>query len=154
MPYGMLSQDANGNLYGTTTAGGTGNGVIFEFDNTGKETVLYAFTGGAGGSGPYAGVTLDSTGNLFGTTSYGGEPSKLCSSGCGVVYRLDKSGREQVLYSFLSGGGEYQFEFPVPGVVLDKSGNVYSMNPWTGNAKRCGACGSVYKIIPGVSARH
>ena len=34
--------------------------------------MLYSFTGGADGEGPYAGVIRDSAGNLDGTTLYGG----------------------------------------------------------------------------------
>jgi hypothetical protein len=35
-----------------------------------KESVLYSFTGMAGGWGPMAGVIRDSEGNLYGTTAY------------------------------------------------------------------------------------
>ncbi len=155
-PMGSLFRDAAGNLYGTTTGGGDGNGTVFKLDNTGKETVLYAFSGGADGSQPYAGVTRDSIGNLFGTTITGGDFSHECPfSGCGVVYKLDQNGREKVLYAFPDGAEQYQWEFPTPGVILDKAGNLYGTYAWSGNAKRCGGqCGSVYKIIPGVSSRH
>src|SRR5215471_1109917 len=43
-PYGGLIQDADGNLYGTTTYGGSFNdGTVFKLDTRGKETVLYSF---------------------------------------------------------------------------------------------------------------
>src|SRR6516162_2182845 len=45
-PYAGVVQDAQGNLYGTTYLGGTSNmGTVFMVDTTGKETVLYSFTG-------------------------------------------------------------------------------------------------------------
>jgi uncharacterized repeat protein (TIGR03803 family) len=51
-------RDAAGNLYGTTGYGGTaGAGVVYMLDTKHRETVLYSFTGGAGGNLPAAGVT-------------------------------------------------------------------------------------------------
>src|ERR1035441_9199057 len=94
-PYAPVAMDASRNLYGTTLNGGTGgHGVVFKVDAGGNETVLYSFTGGSDGGSPYAGVVLDSAGNLYGTTYYGG------GAGAGVVYRVDSSGHETVLYSF------------------------------------------------------
>lgn len=64
----------DGNLYGTTTGGGTstcqglGCGVVFKLTTSGTYTVLYSFTGGADGQAPN-GVIEASDGNLYGTTS-------------------------------------------------------------------------------------
>jgi uncharacterized repeat protein (TIGR03803 family) len=89
-PYAGLVMDAAGNLYGTTVYGGNtsscpigrwGCGVVFELAPSGEETVLYTFTGGADGSGPYASVFLTS-GFLYGTAS------GLGSFGEGVVFKL------------------------------------------------------------------
>src|SRR5215469_835543 len=83
--------DGAGNIYGTTIEGGIHtSGTVFLLTPLGKHTVLYSFTGGADGSEPYKGVTLDAAGNLYGTTVAGGDTS--CDSGCGVVYKLTKSG--------------------------------------------------------------
>jgi uncharacterized repeat protein (TIGR03803 family) len=91
-----LVSDKIGNLYGVTAYGGTGGcqnapyqgcGTIFEIDPTGKETVLYNFTGGADGKYPYGGLVRDSKGNLYGTVAEGG--GKGCGgSGCGAVFML------------------------------------------------------------------
>jgi len=66
-------QDPQGNLYGTTSRGGTsGNGTVFKIDTTGKETVLYNFPHGSGSAyQPEAGL-IDVNGKLYGTTYYGG----------------------------------------------------------------------------------
>jgi uncharacterized repeat protein (TIGR03803 family) len=89
-------RDSAGNLYGTTQTGGTaGAGVVYRVDPAGHYTVLYNFTGGADGGRPMAGVIGDSAGNLYGTTEQGGG-----ASGCGVVFKLDKTGQLTVLYSF------------------------------------------------------
>jgi uncharacterized repeat protein (TIGR03803 family) len=95
-PNGGVVRDGQGNLYGTTEAGGTSNcGTVFKLDPTGKETVLYSFTGtGGDGSSPEAGVVRDGQGNLYGTTRVGGV------SNYGTVFTVDTSGKETVLYSF------------------------------------------------------
>ena len=99
-PYAALIADSVGNLYGTTSNGGTaGVGVVYKLDATGHETVLYSFRSGNDGANPYAGVISDSAGNLYGTTYQGG------AAGFGVVYKLDTAGHETVLYSF-SGGDD------------------------------------------------
>ncbi len=116
--------DSVGNLYGTAYQGGIagagvnhrGAGVVFEINTSGKYTVLYSFTGGADGSGPFAGVILDSAGNLYGTTYNGG------LSGNGVVFKVGPSVQETVLYSFT---GSTDGANPYAGVTMDAVGNLY-----------------------------
>jgi len=116
-PFAGLIQDSAGNLYGTTNGGGqAGAGVVFKLDTNGNETVLYSFTGGNDGAFPQAGVVLDSAGNLYGTTPFGG------SAGAGVVYKVDPTGQETVLYSFTGGVDGAN---PFAGVVRDSAGNLY-----------------------------
>jgi uncharacterized repeat protein (TIGR03803 family) len=93
---GPLVRDATGNLYGTTSWGGTspchgsGCGVVFELDTTGKETVLHSFTGGKDGAFPLTGLTLDTRGNLYGATLGGGDLSCTIGTngGCGVLFKI------------------------------------------------------------------
>jgi uncharacterized repeat protein (TIGR03803 family) len=89
---GPLVRDAAGTLYGATFSGGDdrdcgGCGVVYRLDSAGQETVLYTFTGGSDGSGPWAGLALDASGNLYGTAVDGG---KRCadSPACGVVFKI------------------------------------------------------------------
>jgi uncharacterized repeat protein (TIGR03803 family) len=63
-PYAGLIFDAAGNLYGTTSDGGTSNsGTLFELTpaagGTWTEKVLHSFSGGADGTHPYAGLIFD-----------------------------------------------------------------------------------------------
>lgn len=82
-PQGALIHDAAGNLYGTTFSGGAlGYGTVFKIDSTGKETILYNFSGGADGLGPESGVILDAAGNLYGTTLSGG------AFGDGTIFKV------------------------------------------------------------------
>jgi uncharacterized repeat protein (TIGR03803 family) len=66
-----LVEDAAGNLYGSTAAGGSsGLGNVFKLDTSGLFTELYSFTGGADGGEPSGPLFLDpTTGNLFGTAT-------------------------------------------------------------------------------------
>jgi uncharacterized repeat protein (TIGR03803 family) len=85
-PFGNVIRDAEGNLHGTTAAGGAfKNGTVFKLDTTGKETVLHSFTGGYGGREPFAGLVRDAAGNLYGTTLGG-------SFGNGTVFKLEPTG--------------------------------------------------------------
>jgi uncharacterized repeat protein (TIGR03803 family) len=93
-----------------------GCGVVFKLDTTGTETVLHTFTAGADGAEPDAGLIRDSAGNFYGTTYLGG------INGNGVVFKLDTTGTETVLYSFTGGadGGS-----PAAGLIRDSAGNLY-----------------------------
>lgn len=141
-PYGTLTRDSNGNLYGTAYSGGASNlGVVFKLSPSGSYQVLHSFTGGSDGANPYAGVTIGPTGDLYGTTNRGG------TADAGVVYKIDASGQEAVLYSFTGGadGG-----YPYAGVVADAGGNLYGTTPEGGVLESYCArgCGVVYKITP------
>ena len=88
-PVGRLLIDGQGNLYGTTSFGGTyGAGAVFELTAAGAESVLYSFTGGADGASPFDGLVMDGTGNLYGTTELGGNFGNSCPVGCGVVFKV------------------------------------------------------------------
>lgn len=121
-PYGGVTVDAAGNLYGTAYKGGTaGAGVVYRVTSAGQETVLYSFTGGSDGGNPYAGVIADPAGNLYGTAVYGGVA--IGYTGYGVVYKVTPSGQETVLYSFTGNtNGGYA---PYGGVIRDAAGNLY-----------------------------
>ena len=145
-PSGTLVRDANGNLYGTTQHGErSGSGTVFKFVPGGQFTTLYQFTGGADGNDPFGSLAMDKAGNLYGTTESGGDLSCNGGSGCGVVFKVDPTGKETVLYSFHSTANG---EFPSAGVVLDAAGNIYGTTPVGGNAN-CNApfgCGVVFKL--------
>jgi uncharacterized repeat protein (TIGR03803 family) len=146
--YGRVISDDKGNLYGTTTFGGTsGAGIVLELTNPQApdgwtETILYNFTGGSDGSQPYGGLIFDSAGNLYGTTYRGG------TSNAGTVYQLTPPGRhggtwtETVLYSFASGSDG---EGPQSDLIFDQAGNLYGT---TANGGSPGN-GIVFQLTPG-----
>ncbi len=132
-PFGAVTFDAAGNLYGTTNYGGSHfSGVVFKLTPAGEESVVYNFAGGADGAYPAAGVTLDAAGNLYGTTSEGG------ANFVGTVYKVDAAGKETILYNFGVGEGGF---FPESPVVLDSAGNIYGTTIQGGHN-----FGVVYKV--------
>jgi len=86
-PTSTLVFDAQGNLYGTTSAGGdaNGDGVVFKLTPSSggrwKESIAHRFHDNPDGAQPYYGLVLDKAGNLYGTTAIGGV-------GSGVIFEL------------------------------------------------------------------
>jgi uncharacterized repeat protein (TIGR03803 family) len=150
-PNAGLIEDSDGNLYGTTTAGGTDNkGTAFMFNTSGQETILHSFAGSPDGSFPYAGLFRDAAGNLFGTTEGGGDkPTGCFEQGCGTVYEITSAGEEEVLYSFFNWSDEGR---PIGGVVEDKAGKLYGTTPsGTDSSIACSVyekCGTVFMLSP------
>jgi uncharacterized repeat protein (TIGR03803 family) len=163
-----LLRDKAGNLYSTTHGGGhvevtacsfnPGCGVVFKLEPTGKQNVLYAFTGGADGLGPSSGVIQDIAGNLYGATLAGGDLSAVCpgqpAPGCGVVFKLDATGKETVLHAFNGGADGYA---PYGDLLGDEWGEFYGTASAGGDVSGfCGdtvqnavgivGCGTVYKL--------
>ncbi len=147
-PEGGLIFDSDGNLYGTTCCGGAYDaGTVFELkDSSGgwTETVLYSFTGGSDGGSPAAHLIFDKAGTLYGTTSGGGGGG--CQGGCGVVFKLTKSGgkwKESVLHVFHNNGKD-GFD-PLAPLVFDASGNLYGTTTGGGSYE----FGTVFELVPG-----
>ncbi len=148
-PQAGVILDAAGNLYGTTANGGDlscnngfGCGTVFKVDTSGTESVLYSFTGKPDGAYPYAGLTLDAAGNLYGTTIYGGISGYACDAqGCGVVFKVDTTGTETVLYSFKGGPDGAG---PEAVLIQDAQGNFYGTT--SGGGSRCCDSGAVFKL--------
>lgn len=141
-PRGLIV-DRAGNFYGVTGGGGQYNGgIVYKLDiNTGSETVLYSFGGGADGALPWGGLILDDLGNLYGTTNQGG------AYGRGTVYKLDPAGNETVLYSFTGKGADGQY--PYGSLLRDSAGNLYgTASSGADNYCKVGVlgCGTVFKL--------
>jgi uncharacterized repeat protein (TIGR03803 family) len=166
-PVGGLVADASGNLYGTTVHGGTsvctlfvpspppghlrsiGCGTVFKIDTSGRESILYRFTGGntSDGAFPATNLALGSSGILYGTTPNGG--SQLCftlsgqTSGCGTVFDVDTSGNEAVLYTFNTVGLDGSFPF---NLVRSSVGNLFGSTV-SGGADPDHGGGTIFQLI-------
>jgi uncharacterized repeat protein (TIGR03803 family) len=155
-PTGGLIRDASGNLYGTTSSGGTGTiafGTVFElpFHSTTKQyasavQTLYNFCSRGGfnctdGSDPQGSLLFDASGNLYGTTE--GEP------GSGdTVFELpydSETGQYApaiTLYTFCSQANCIDGSFPGGSLVMDASGNLFG----TTNGGGAGSAGTVFEL--------
>lgn len=133
--------DAAGNVYGTTSSGGTyDNGSVYKLAPSGGGwtlTTLYDFPNASNdGSQPIGPLLLDSAGNLYGTASADGP------AGFGTVFELSPSGGEwtyTVLHSFPADGE------PQGNLIIDSAGVLY------GVASGCGSYreGCLWKLTPG-----
>jgi len=145
-PWASLIWDAAGNLYGTTSEGGThgphGPGTVFELSPQSgggwTEKVVHNFDGDDGGD-PFAGLIFDAAGNLYGTTEAGGDYY------AGTVFELTPNGSggwtEKVLHNFGSGmdGAD-----PNASLIWDAAGNLYGTTTQGGTH----GGGTVYEITP------
>src|SRR5215472_13133993 len=90
-PNSSLIQASDGNLYGTTTEGGTQQqGTVFRLTTAGVLTTLHSFCSQSGctdGASPNAGLVQATDGNFYGTTLVGGDFTH-CNFGCGTVFRI------------------------------------------------------------------
>lgn len=137
-PYGGVTLDSSGNLYGTTVAGGSGGvcsgdgcGVVYELTKSGdtwNETVLYNFTGGNDGFGPGGAVVFDKAGNLYGTTPDGGAFAE------GVVYQLAPNNgqwTQSVIHAFT--GGDDGAVGSLGPLLVDARGTLYGVTELGGH---------------------
>ncbi len=146
-PWAPLVQASDGNLYGTTYAGGSGvgglgGGTVFRITPSGAETILYNFcsqSGCADGYVPYAGVIQGSDGYLYGATSQGG-------TGYGTIFKISLSGSGfTVLHNFNDTDGN----LPAGGLTQGSDGNFYGTTS-SGGANNYGQRGegTIFKMTP------
>jgi uncharacterized repeat protein (TIGR03803 family) len=147
-PNGLV-QAANGELYGTTFAGGSkGVGSVFMVTRRGTLTDLYSFcsqTDCADGEFPAGGVIQAADGNFYGVTESGGN-TVACPDGCGTVFRITTRGKLTTLHSFAGTEG-YD---PSAGLIQATDGNLYGTTVEGGYSYKCpGGCGNIFKVTTG-----
>jgi uncharacterized repeat protein (TIGR03803 family) len=173
LPNGGLLIDSQGNLYGVTAYGGSGDcvllgtnvgcGTVYELSppqqkgDPWTETILYSFPTAKQGYLPNGDLVFDGDGNLYGATEFGGGKGTTCDpfyQYCGAVFELSppkaKGGKwtEKVLHAFASGTDGAN---PNGGLVLDSKGAIYGTTYGGGNESReCGSggCGTAFELKP------
>src|ERR1017187_6698223 len=144
-PEAGLVQAANGDLYGTTSSGGTANddGTIFKITPSGTLTTLYSFCSQSGcmdGSAPLAGLVQAANGDFYGTTQVGG------ANDGGTAFKITPSGTLTTLYSFCSQGVYLNCTdgyYPYAGLVQAANGDLY------GTTAGLHSAGTIFKTTPG-----
>jgi len=116
-PYAGVVQDAAGNLYGTTSAGGANNlGTIYKIAAGTQAFSKLADLDGKSGSAPYTPLLIGPDGLLYGTATGGG------TSNNGTIFRLSpQGGKIELLHSFSGQDGDGPFS----GLTAGKGGVLY-----------------------------
>jgi uncharacterized repeat protein (TIGR03803 family) len=149
VPFGGVIFDTAGNLYGTTSFGGThSKGTVYELSPAARggwtEQVLYNFGNGNDTALPNGGLVFDSAGNLYGMSSAGG------SQNLGTVFQLSPiAGGGWTETVILNGTALYGGSFSGT-VTQDNSGNFY-VPAATGSSSNAG---SVYRVTHTLSGWH
>ena len=147
-PYAGLVQATNGDLYGTTQAGGAnagrhvgGAGTVFKITPSGTLTTLYSFCSQVvqkvctDGAEPNAAVVQAADGDFYGTTQAGG-----ASLNGGTIFKITPSGTLTTLHSFnYTDGSNLQ-----TGLVQASNGDFYGTT--SGGGAYGG--GTVFEITP------
>jgi uncharacterized repeat protein (TIGR03803 family) len=149
VPYGALTVDRSGNLFGTTTTNRffNGGGTVFELSQSGTGwtfALVYGLSG-SGSGGPAGNLVMDGAGNLYGTTYADGTHQ------FGSVFKLtpDIGGWTYTSLHDFTGGDDGGLPFGGP--TMDENGNLYGTTiiggMQGGNCPSYG-CGVVWEITP------
>ncbi len=130
-PTSTVVFDTNGDLFGTTSGGGTyAAGTVFELMPTAggvwTEKILHTF--GKDGVVPNAGLVIDGAGNLYGTT----EPTPHYN--IGTVFKLSPNGSGGWKNVLLRTFTDFPQNGPAPigGVVIDSTGEIFGTTSFGG----------------------
>lgn len=138
---GGVVVDSSGNLFGTTSRGGTKNlGTVFSFpagSTSSFVTTLASFTG-SNGTVPTGNLLLDSNENIVGTTGGGGTHS------AGTIFRFNVTASTITTLANLRGSNGSR---PVGNLIVDASGNYYGVTTLGGSKGR----GAVFEFPAGTT---
>ena len=146
-PFAPLVQGTDGNLYGTTYAGGDypknyacqyGCGTVFKTSTSGTFTTLHKFDY-SDGAVIYTGVAQGADGALYGTAWGGGYTYyEHCGGGCGTLYKVTSAGKFTLLDVLDWNGSLYAGPIPA------NNGNLYGQT-YDGGISFAGV---IYKLTP------
>jgi len=145
-----LALDASGNLYVPTQKGGgglhrEGRGVVAKIAPDATETILYRFSGGSDGFGPYGNPLIDSDGNLYASESGVQEPGAFGVITGEAVFKLTPGGTKSIVHFFF--GAPNDGSDTVSSLTADSNGNLFGVTAGGGAHN----FGTVFKIDAGGS---
>jgi uncharacterized repeat protein (TIGR03803 family) len=149
-PQSDITLDAKGNLYGTTSTGGTRQkGTVFKISPAGTVTVLHSFCSNniAGicvdGDQPEGSVIVDSLGTVYGLTYNGGK------QGYGLLYKINPTTNAlSYVYSFCATAGCIDGQRPDGRLLNDGKGSLYGVTYYGGAY----GYGTLFKVS--IATRH
>ena len=141
VPWGEVTFDSQGNIYGVTGAGGNNNsGSVYELVPNGSggwnESVIGRFKNAQIGY-PHSELLLASTGDIFGVGQGDGEGGEVFH----LTQNNDGSWTETTIFTF----GAHSGINPYGGLATDAEGNLYGTTPNGGFYD----LGTVYRLSPG-----
>lgn len=158
---GTIALDADGNVYGSTTSGGSsalsgpcagfGCGTIFKITPGGTLTTLYNFCSQPNcvdGDVDSSGVVRGVDGNFYGTTP--GQGSNVgpngfggtLAVGCGTVFKITPQGAFTTIYSFCAQANCADGISPYTGLTAGADGNLYGITSGGG----ANGYGTIFKL--------
>jgi uncharacterized repeat protein (TIGR03803 family) len=135
-PYSGVVAARDGNLYGTTSNGGTlGYGTLYRLALDGVKTTIVNFGPAGNPIAPEYSLVQGRDGNLYGVTGYGG------SSNNGAVFKATPDGKLKLLYSFC--GQPHCADGAEPaGIIQGKDGSLYGTTSVGGAYRK----GTVFQV--------
>jgi uncharacterized repeat protein (TIGR03803 family) len=120
-PSGSLIQASNGKLYGMTfKGGGSGNGVLFEYDpSTSMYTIKVSFSGPADGANPRGSLIQAKNGLLYGMASSGG------ANNLGSIFSYDPN--TSALVKLIDFNGATNGSAPSGSLMQSSSGKLFGL---------------------------
>jgi uncharacterized repeat protein (TIGR03803 family) len=139
-PLAQLTIGKDGNIYGTTDAGGVNDlGTIFKLTPSGRLTTLFSFDG-YDGCRPAGELIQGPNDELYGVTIHGGKGyDELHKFGNGTIFKIKIDGTCFTNLYFFSGGNDSGC-----GLALGPDGYFYGMTQWGGKT----GLGMIYRISP------
>ena len=139
-------QGADGDFYGATFEGGSGDGgTFYRVTPKGDFTTLRSFCHNANcleGAGPTGAPVQGANGNFYGAANYGG------AKDAGALFEVTSAGAETTLYSFCQKTNCADGQYPDDGLTLGNDGNFYGTTSW-GGVVGCYdfyGCGTIFRI--------
>ncbi len=117
---GAVQFDAAGDIYGTTSLGGsnTSYGTLYELTPSGTYSVLHSFDNSANGTNPLGQVSIAPDGSLYGVCNTGGS-----GNGNGTLYHyVPSNGGFAMLHTFGDSASDGQSPYAAP--TIDASGDI------------------------------